>query len=361
MIPFFDLKKQYMEIKQEIDAAVSSVFESGVLILGENVKSFEKEFATYNNTKHCIGVGNGMEALQLALMVLGIGGGDEVITVANTSAATALSITSIGAKPVFVDIDKDSCNIDPTKIENAITNKTKAIIPVHLFGQTADMDPIVEIAGKHNLKVVEDACQAHGAEYKGKKAGIIGNIGCFSFYPTKNLGAYGDGGAIITNNKEIAEELSMLRNYGQETRYIHKYKGLNSRLDEIQAAILRIKLKHLDEYIKKRRKKAKLYNELIKNPKIIIPIEKEYAKHAYHLYVVRANKRDKLKTYLKNKGIQTLIHYPIPLHMQHAFKELKQYNLPITEDYSNKILSMPIYPELEDEDIEQIAEKINSF
>jgi dTDP-4-amino-4,6-dideoxygalactose transaminase len=361
MIPFVDFKEEYSDIKNDIDKAINTTLESGRFILGKQVKSFEKEFAAYNNSKYCIGTGNGMEALQLALMALDIKKGDEVITVANTAAATVLAIIFAGATPVFVDIKKDSYNIDPKEIEKAITDKTKAIIPVHLFGQTADMNPIIEIAKKHDLRVIEDACQAHGAEYKGKKTGSMGDIGCFSFYPTKNLGAYGDGGAIITNNKETDEKLRMLRNYGQETRYTHLLKGLNSRLDEIQAAILKVKLKHLDEYIIKRRRKAKLYGELIKNQEIITPIEKEDAKHTYHIYVIRTNQRDKLKLNLKNKEIQTLIHYPIPLHMQHAFKELKHYNLPITEDHSKKILSLPIYPGLEDEKVEEIAKEINSF
>jgi len=360
MIQFVDFKREYLKIKDEIDKAINSTLESGRFILGEQVKSFEREFAIYSNSRYCIGTGNGMEALQLALMVLGIKKGDEVITVANTAAATALAIIFTGATPVFVDIKEDSYNIDPEKIKKAITEKTKAIIPVHLYGQAADMDPIIEIAEKHNLKVVEDACQAHGAEYKGKKVGSIGDIGCFSFYPTKNLGAYGDGGAIITNNKEIAEKLSMLRNYGQENRYIHKYKGLNSRLDEIQAAILRVKLKHLDKNIEKRRKNAKLYNELLKNKAVITPLEDANNKHSYHLYVVRSKQRNKLQQKLKSKEIQTLIHYPVPLHLQKAFKDLyiKKDQLPTTEQYANQILSLPMYSELKEEEIELVCSLI---
>ena len=360
MIPFVNFKKGYFDLKQEIDEAVKMVLESGWYILGKGVKAFEKEFAEYNKVKYCVGVANGMEALQLSLMALGIKPGDEVITVANTAAATILSITSVGAKPIFVDINPVSYNIDPEQIKNSITPKTKAIIPVHLFGQTADMDHLLEIADKHNLRVVEDACQAHGAEYKGKKAGTMGDAGCFSFYPTKNLGAYGDGGAILVNDDKLNKKLRVLRNYGQETRYVHKYKGLNSRLDELQAAILRVKLKYLDENIKKRRKNAKLYNELLKNMDLILPIEMPTNKHTYHLYVVRSKKRDDLSKKLKSKGIQTLIHYPIPLHLQNAFIDLgyKKGFLPVTEQYADEILSLPMYPQLEEEEIKIISNSL---
>ena len=360
MMHFNNFKREYEEMKKEIDKAIQDVLDSGWFILGKQVESFEKEFASYNNAKYCIGVANGMEALQLSLMALGIKHGDEVITVSNTAVATALSITSVGATPVFVDIDKNSYNIDPKNIEKAITKKTKAIIPVHLFGQCADMSPITETAKRHSLKIVEDACQAHGAEHKGRKAGTIGDIGCFSFYPTKNLGAYGDGGAIVLNSKEDAEKLSALRNYGQEIRYAHKYRGLNSRLDEMQAAILRVKLKHLDENVARRRKNAKLYDELLKDKNITTPKEMPSNKHTYHLYVIRTKQRDRLQRQLRSKGIKTLIHYPIPLHLQGAFNSLgiKKGALPVTEQYADEILSLPMYPQLKKEEIEEICKNI---
>ena len=362
MIEFLSLKREYESISKEIEDAIKRVLNSGRYILGKEVKDFEKEFASYNNAKYCLGTANGMESLQLALMALGIKRGDEIITVANTAAATALSITAIGAKPIFIDIDEESYNIDTTKIENSITKKTKAIIPVHLFGQTADIDPILEIAKKYNLKVIEDTCQAHGALHKNKKAGTLGNIGCFSFYPTKNLGAIGDGGAIVLNDKELHERLEIMRNYGQKTRYKHVIKGLNSRLDEIQAAILKVKLKYLDKNNEKRRKKAKIYNELLEGSDVITPIEKEYGKHVYHLYVIRCEKRDKLMNYLKTREIQTLIHYPIPLHKQEAFSDLcrAQFSLPVTESYAKKIISLPMCPNLKDENISQICKAIKS-
>jgi dTDP-4-amino-4,6-dideoxygalactose transaminase len=354
---------QYRLIKNEIDEAINNCLESGWYILGNNVKVFEKEFAAYCGAKFGIGVGNGLEALQLALIAYGVGNGDEVITVANTAVATALAISSTGATPVFVDIDPETYQIDTSKVEKKITKKTKAVLPVHLFGHPANLDPLLEIAVRDNLLVIEDACQAHGTEYKGKKVGTLGQVGCFSFYPTKNLGGCGDGGMIITNDEKTAEKIYSLRNYGQKTRYIHQYKGLNSRLDEIQAAILRVKLKYLDEWNEKRRRIAKQYNEFFEGTEIICPKEATYAKHIYHLYVIRSPKRDKLQNFLERKGISTLIHYPIPIHLQEAYSELglSKGSLPVTEKMCKQILTLPIFPELSENQIQEIGNSINTF
>jgi dTDP-4-amino-4,6-dideoxygalactose transaminase len=354
---------QYRLIKNEIDEAINSCLESGWYILGNNLKAFEKEFAAYCGAKFAIGVGNGLEALQLALLAYGVGNGDEVLTVANTAVATALAVSSTGATPVFADIDPETYQIDTSDVEKKITKKTKAILPVHLFGHPANLDPLLEIAVRDNLLVIEDACQAHGTEYKGKKVGTLGQVGCFSFYPTKNLGGCGDGGMILTNDEKIAEKLYSLRNYGQKNRYIHQYKGLNSRLDEIQAAILRVKLKYLDEWNEKRRKIAKQYNEFLKDTEIICPKEASYAKHIYHLYVIRSRKRDKLQSFLETKGISTLIHYPIPIHLQEAYSELElpKGSLPVTEKMCKQILTLPIFPELSENQIQEIGNSINTF
>jgi len=355
MIPAFDLKRQYAVLKNEIDGAVVSVLGNGIFVLGENVASFEKEFAAYNANKHCIGVASGTDALILSLRALGMGPGDEVITVANTASPTAMAIMSVGAVPVLVDCD-EYYNIDVSLIEKKITARTKAIIPVHLYGQPCDMKEIEEIAKKHDLKIVEDCAQAHGAEYYGRKVGFSG-IGCFSFYPTKNLGAYGDGGAIVTDDDEFAEKLRMLRFYGQKKTYDSQFFGYNSRLDEIQAAILRVKLKHLDAWINARRRIAKLYNELISGA--IIPMEKAGRKHAYHLYIVRVKRRDALMAYLKENGIGTGIHYPVPIHMQKAFSLQGRYAT--AERNAKDILSLPMFPELGEDEIQKIAGEINSF
>jgi dTDP-4-amino-4,6-dideoxygalactose transaminase len=363
MIPMNDFKLQYHSIKEEVDKAISDVLESGWYILGENVKSFEKEFADYCGSKFAVGVGNGLEALQLAMLAHGIGNGDEVITVANTAVATALAISFTGAKPVFVDIDPENYGMDVSQIKKRITKKTKAILPVHLFGHPVDMDPLVELAESSGLLVIEDASQAEGAEYRGRKAGALGDIGCFSFYPTKNLGAYGDGGVVTTDDKKIAEKLSLLRNYGQKTRYVHLIKGLNSRLDEIQAAILKVKLKHLDEWNEKRRDIAKLYSELLQGTSVFCPVEKDYARHVYHLYVIRCQRRDQLQRFLDSRGVVTLIHYPIPIHLQKAYDDLRvlRGSLPVTEKIADEILSLPIFPELEKGQIEEVAGSIKTF
>jgi dTDP-4-amino-4,6-dideoxygalactose transaminase len=357
MINIVDLHKEYAEISQEINRTFQRVVKSGWFILGEEVERFEEEFSKYIGTKYAIGVNSGSDALLLALQALGIGKGDEVITVSHTFISTADAIVRNGAKPVFVDIDPDTYCIDVTKIEERITKRTKAIIPVHLYGHPADMQPIVEIARKYKLSVIEDACQAHGAEYKGKRAGSIGDIGCFSFYPIKNLGAYGDGGMAVTDNQELATRLGMLRNYGQSKKYYHDFIGVNSRLDELQAAILRVKLRHLDEWNEKRRKAARLYDKLLKDAGLIVPTEKEYAKHVYHLYVIRCSEREKLRQHLLENDIQTQIHYPIPVHKQKAYLSLAaNTNLPVTEKICQEIISLPMHPFLRDEEIYAVAE-----
>jgi len=362
MIPFIELKKEYAEIQGEISQAIQRVCESGWFILGEEVKIFEEEFSRYIGTKHGIGVNSGSDALFLAIKVLGIGSGDEVITVSHTFISTVDAIVRNGAVPVFVDIDPGTYCIDTSKIEEKITKKTKAILPVHLYGHPADMEPILDISHRYNLFVIEDSCQAHGSEYKGKKVGSIGDAACFSFYPTKNLGAYGDGGMIVTNNEEIAERLKMLMNYGQSKKYYHDFIGVNSRLDEIQAAVLRVKLKHLDEWNEKRKNIAKLYNKLLGDSNVILPIEKDYAKHVYHLFVIRSKNRDELKQYLLKNRIQTQIHYPIPVHKQKAYLNLGyNANLPVTEKISKEILSLPIFSGLKDEEVEYITNIIRGW
>ena len=363
MIPFVDLKAQYDSIKNEIDDAIQIVLNNTSFIMGEELKKFEVEFSRFCDVKHAVGVANGSDALILALRACGIGEGDEVITVPYTFIATTEAISNVGGKVIFVGIDPETYTIDVTKIEEKITGRTKAIIPVHLYGQPADMDPIMELAKKYNLKVIEDAAQAHGAEYKGKRVGSIGDVACFSFYPGKNLGAYGDAGMVVTDNEEIAEKIKLLRNHGRITKkYEHDIEGYSSRLDNLQAAILRVKLRHLNKWNESRRKNARRYNELLSNIEgIITPYEADYAKHVYHLYVIRTEKRrDKLREELKFNGVATGIHYPIPLHLQPAYKYLgyKRGDFPITEKASQEILSLPMFAELSDMQIEEIVKLI---
>jgi len=362
MIPFVDLKKEYASIKNEIKISIERVFEKQCFLLGEELKEFENDFTKYIGIKFGVGVNSGSDALYLALKCLNIGKGNEVITISHTFISTVDAIVRNGAKPVFIDIESDTFNMDVSKIEKNITEKTKAIIPVHLYGNPVDLDPIMELAEKYNLNVIEDACQAHGAEYKGKKVGGIGDIGCFSFYPAKNLGAYGDGGMIVTNDEELSTNLKMYRNYGQKKKYYHDFIAVNSRLDELQAAVLRVKLKHLNEWNDRRRKNAKLYNELLQDSDIITPIEKECAKHVYHLYVIKNKNRDKLKKYLEKNNIQTLIHYPIPVHLQKAYSQYRNVSsLPATEKICNEILSLPMHPWLTEEEIYSISLKIKKL
>lgn len=362
-IPFGNLRLQYQAIKVELDNAVQSVFDSGWFILGENVMAFEREFAAYCGASFAVGVGNGTDALQLALMACGVGPGDEVITVPNSATFTALAISSVGATPKFVDIHPETYNLDPQQLERAIGPRTKAIMPVHLYGQPADMDPILDIARRHNLLVIEDAAQAHGALYKGRHVGTLGNVGCFSFYPSKNLGAFGDGGMVITNDAEIAERVRMLRNGGQKSRYDHQLLGVNSRLDELQAAILRVKLGYLDRWNERRRHLAALYTALLGDSDVELPVEMPYVRHVYHLYVIRCKKRSALQQYLAERGVETAIHYPVPIHLQKAYSwlNLGPGSFPIAEQYAAEVLSLPIYPELTDTQVRQIAAYIRDW
>lgn len=361
MILMNDFQREYVELKAEIDLAAEKCLSSGWYILGTSVKGFESSFASYIGSSYCVGVANGMEAIQIALMALDIGEGDEVLTVSNSAVATALAISNVGAKPVFVDIDA-YYHMDIHDLQKKITPKSKAILPVHLFGQVADMDGILEIAKSHNLKVVEDACQAHGASLHDTKAGAFGDLGCFSFYPTKNLGAYGDGGAITTNSQSLYERCMMLRNYGQRNRYEHVIKGLNSRLDELQAAMLQVKLSHLEEYVDRRIEIAHAYLEQLHDvPQISLPKIREDSRHSFHLFVIQAENRDGLREFLKNKGIETQIHYPTPIHLQECYREYSSVSLPVTEKCSRHILSLPIHPFLTNEEVNAISSMIISF
>lgn len=362
-VNFVDLKEQYKTIKNDILRAITSVLEDTQFVLGSRVKEFEEKFAAYSQTKYGVGVASGTDAIFLALKSLDIGPGDEVITAANTFMATVLAISYAGATPVLIDNDPVSYNIDPTNIEAAINSKTKAIIPVHLYGQMADMDAIMRIAKKHDLKIIEDACQAHGAEYKGHKAGSIGDMGCFSFYPSKNLGAYGDGGMVMTDDEHLYEKLMMLRDYGQSKKYHHEMKGFNSRLDSMQAAVLLAKLPHLDEWNDKRRRWAKSYNIFLSELDVVTPVEGEGYRHIYHLYVIRTKMRDEMLQYLNSKEIICGIHYPIPVHLQKAYKDLpyKKGDFPITEKYTQEILSLPMFPELKEEQIRYVVGVIKEF
>jgi len=359
MIPFVDLKVQYDSIKDEINEVIQNVLDNTSFIMGEELKKFEVEFARFCDVKYAVGVANGSDALILALRACGIGKGDEVITVPHTFIATTEAITHVGGKIIFVDIDHKTYTIDVSKIEEKINKRTKTIIPVHLYGQPADMDPIMRLAKEYNLKVIEDAAQAHGAEYKEKKVGSIGDVACFSFYPGKNLGAYGDAGMITTNSEEIAKKVKLLRNHGRITKkYEHQIEGYSSRLDNLQAAILRVKLKYLNKWNDLRRRNAKKYNELLSNiDGIIIPYEADYAKHVYHLYVIKTESRDILREELKSNDIATGIHYPIPLHLQPAYKYLgyKEGDFQITEKASQEILSLPMFAELSDKQIDEIV------
>jgi dTDP-4-amino-4,6-dideoxygalactose transaminase len=361
-IPFVDLKTQYESIKSEIDAAISDVISRTAFVGGPFLASFEKAFADFCNVRNCIGVANGTDALYLAVRALGIGPGDEVITVANSFIATSEAITAAGAKVVFVDINPATYNIDVTKIEEKVTSKTKAIIPVHLYGQPADMDPILAIAKKHNLKIIEDAAQAHGAEYKGRRIGSIGDAACFSFYPGKNLGAYGDGGAIVTNDDDLAEKVRMIANHGRLDKYDHKLEGVNSRLDGLQAAILSVKLVHLPAWTEGRRRNAYIYNDYLKDVSVATPEEINDVKAVYHLYIVRVKNgmRQKLQDYLASKGIATGIHYPIALpNLQaYAYMNHTQNDFPEATRVSQEIVSLPMYAELSEQQISFVAESI---
>ncbi len=363
MIPFLDLKVVNAQYKKEMLEACEKVIESGWYIQGTECKEFEKEFASYCGTKYAVGVANGLDALILILRAykeMGIiNDGDEVIVPANTYIASILAISENNLVPILVEPDINTYLIDPNKIEEKITSKTKVIMPVHLYGQTCEMDEINKIAEKYNLKVIEDSAQAHGAYYKDKRAGNLGDASGFSFYPGKNLGALGDGGAVTTNDEALADTIKALSNYGSHKKYENLYKGYNSRLDEIQATFLRVKLKYLDDVIEKRKKVAKFYLENIKNDKIILP--KVFTDSVWHLFVIRTKKRDKLQKYLLDNGIQTLIHYPIPPHKQEAYKEWNNLSFPITEKIHNEVLSLPISEVINIDEVKKVGEKINEY
>jgi dTDP-4-amino-4,6-dideoxygalactose transaminase len=357
MIPFLDLKAQLRTIRGEIDAALAGVLDSAQFVLGEHVAAFEKGFAAYCGAGCGVAVNSGTSALHLALLAAGVGPSDEVITVPFTFVATVAAICYTGAKTVFVDVDPESYAMDANQIEDAITGRTKAIVPVHLYGQPADMDPIMEIARRHGLVVVEDACQAHGAEYKGRRVGGIGDWGCFSFYPGKNLGAFGEGGMVVTNDKEGDRTVRMLRDWGQERKYHHELKGFNYRMEGFQGAVLGVKLRHLEKWTEARRKNAAHYNRLLEGSGVKTPAEMSYARHVYHVYAVRVQRRDALIESLRARGIQTGIHYPIPVHLQAAYSDLgyKLGRFPCSEQAAGEVLSLPMYAELTEEQIEQVC------
>lgn len=361
-IPFLDLGAAYRELQTEIDAAVARSLASGYYIGGPEVESFEDDFAAYCGAAHAVGVANGLDALHLALRAMHVGPGDEVIVPSNTYIATWLAVTQCGATPVPVEPDAHTCNIAPSRIEAAITSRTKVILPVHLYGQPADMDPILSIARKHGLRVLEDAAQAHGARYKGKRLGAHGDMVAWSFYPGKNLGAMGDGGAITTNDAHLADRIGVLRNYGSRVKYVNEVKGYNSRLDPLQAAILRVKLAHLDEWNARRSAIAARYQQRLTVAGLMMPFVPDWAEPAWHLYTVQHPKRDELQKKLTEAGIGTLIHYPIPPHLQSAFADLAydMGSLPISEKIHKEVLSLPIGPSMSLSDAEQVIEAVVS-
>ncbi len=358
-VPFVDLKAQYAEIRPEIDAAIGAVIGDTAFVGGKYAKSFEGNFAEYVGAAHCVGVGNGTDALYVALKSLGLGAGDEVITAANTFIATAEAITMTGADVVFVDNDPVSYNLDVTKIEAAITSRTRAILPVHLYGQPADMDPILEIARARGLKVVEDAAQAHGALYKGRKVGSLADAACFSFYPGKNLGAYGDAGAVTMNDTALAEQVRMLANHGRKEKYAHDFEGVNSRLDGIQGAVLDTKLPHLDKWTERRRAVAARYDEALEGV-VGTPRVRDDVRHVYHLYVVQVDNRDEVQTALKENGVSSGIHYPIPLPFQPAYSRLnaRPEHYPVSHRQMSRILSLPVHGSMRDDQVEAVIEQL---
>lgn len=359
-VPFGNLKRQYEQLRDRIDAATREVYESGWFILGQQVQSFEANFARYCGANYAVGVGSGTEALHLALIAGGVQPGDEVITVSNTCVPTLCAVSFAGAIPVFVDIDEKTFTINPALIEERITPKTKAILPVHLYGQCADMDSILDVARQYGLVVIEDCAQAHGSQYKGRMAGTMGDAGAFSFYPSKNLGAFGDGGLVLTNDEAIAQTVVKLRNYGQEKRYYHSIKGFNSRLDELQAAILNAKLPYLDAWNQRRREIARRYHQAFSSVGLCCPLEASDRFHNYHLYVLRVPQRDRFQQLLAENAIATLVHYPLPVHLQQAYTECRtqgQY-LPLTEQLADEIVSLPLYPELTNEEVDYIIKTV---
>lgn len=357
MIPFVDLKAQYESIRHEIEPAVLETLASTQYVLGCQVSAFEEEFAAYVEAEHAVGVSSGTSALHLALLAAGIGAGDEVITVSSTFVATVAAIDYTGARPIFVEVEPQTLTMDPTRIESAVTDRTKAVLPVHLHGHPADMGPILEIASRHNLLVIEDAAQAVGAEYQGRRVGAIGALGCFSFYPGKNLGACGEGGMVVTNDGELAKTVRMLRDWGQEKKYHHAVKAYNYRMDAIQGAVLRVKLRHLEEWTEARRRHAEQYTSLLSELGMRVPVERSGCRHVYHVYSLRTTRRDALQAWLGENQIHTGIHYPIPVHMQRAYAHFGpgEGNLPITEAAAQELLSLPMFAELGSSQIETVA------
>jgi dTDP-4-amino-4,6-dideoxygalactose transaminase len=360
MIPLVDLRAQYLGIKTDIDAAIARVFDTGQFVLGEEVEAFEREFAQYSGATEGIAVNSGTSALHLALLAAGVTAGDEVITVPFTFVATVAAIGYIGARAVFVDVDPATYTMDPAQLEAAITSRTKAIVPVHLYGQPADMDPILEIAARHNVAVIEDACQAHGAAYKGRPVGSLGDAACFSFYPGKNLGAYGEGGMVVTRNPAIARDVRMRRDWGAEKKYHHVMRGFNYRMEGLQGSILRVKLRHLEEWTEARRTHAREYRTLLEGSGFAPPVEAPYARHVYHVYAVRTTDRVAVQRTLQSHGIATGIHYPIPVHLQTGYADLgyKAGDFPVSEQAANEVLSLPMYPELSHTEIEAVTAAI---
>jgi len=363
MIPFAELRPQYLSIKNEIDDAIANVFDSGWFILGKYYSAFEEEFSAYHGGGHTVGCASGTDAIHLALRAVGIKPGDEVITVANTCVPTVCGIAASGARPAFVDVCDDTLTMNPESLRRAITPNTRAIVPVHLYGHPCDMDPIIEVVRRHGLKIVEDCAQAHGALYKGHKCGTFGDAAAFSFYPSKNLGAYGDGGAVLTCDDNLAQRLRMLRNYGEESHYRSVTEGFNSRLDELQAAILRVKLRHLDAWNAARRDRAVAYHGALRDSTLRLPHEADWATSNYHLFAVRTPQRDALREHLQNAGVGTQIHYPTPMHLQPAYAHLgyRKGDFPASEQACNEVLSLPMYPELGLDVIERIARAVVEF
>lgn len=361
-VPYLDLRAQYRSIKSEIDEAIARVLESCQFVLGPDVAAFENEFAAYCATTDCIAVNSGTSALHLALLAAGVGSGDEVITVPFTFVASVATILYTGAKPVLVDIEPRTFNMNPAAIQAAISPRTKAIMPVHLYGHPADMDFIMEVARKHGLIVIEDAAQAHGARYKGRPVGSIGDIACFSFYPAKNLGAYGEGGAVTTSNPAYAEKIRSLRDWGQDRKYHHVFHGYNYRLEAIQGAILRVKLRHLETWTEARRRIVEKYGDLLADADVVLPAEMEWARHVYHLFTIRSKNRDATQAALLNQGIQTGVHYATPVHLQPAYRKLGYGpgSLPESEEAAEAVLSLPMYPELTEAQLEMVAEALTA-
>jgi dTDP-4-amino-4,6-dideoxygalactose transaminase len=362
-VPYLDLKAQYQSIKPEIDAAIARVLDSCQFVLGSEVAGFEQDFAAYCGAGECIALNSGTSALHLAFLAAGVGPGDEVITVPFTFVASVAAVTYAGARPVLVDIDPRSFTMDPSAVEAAITPRTKAILPVHLYGQPADMDPIMAIARRHGLVVIEDAAQAHGAKYKGRRVGSIGDMACFSFYPGKNLGAYGEGGAVTTSNAEYARTIRMLRDWGQDRKYNHLLRGFNYRMEGFQGAILRVKLRHLDAWTEARRAVVSQYNRLLADSCVERPTEMSWARHVYHVYTLRTDDRDSLQASLNAEGIQTGIHYPVPVHLQPAYADLGygQGAFPQSEKAAGKVLSLPMYPEMTDDQIQKVSQALTGL